>query len=89
MESDWRKFFKMLFPFLFDKQLTPANLISSSDDWPPTVCLQVHVEFTDKQGGIKLEGPPEEVEEAREKLETMIAEMQSKLCFDQITVDPK
>ncbi|XP_071529090.1 vigilin isoform X3 [Panulirus ornatus] len=50
---------------------------------------QVHVEFTDKQGGINLEGPPEEVEKAREKLENMIAEMQSKLCFEEITVDPK
>ncbi|XP_042234128.1 vigilin-like [Homarus americanus] len=61
-----------------------ANIRQITQDLP-----KVHVEFTDKQGGIKLEGPPEEVEQAREKLETMIAEMQSKLCFDQITVDPK
>lgn len=49
----------------------------------------MHVEFTDKQGGIKLEGPPEEVEEAREKLEAMIADLKSKLCYDQLVVDPK
>ncbi|XP_069948284.1 vigilin isoform X2 [Cherax quadricarinatus] len=61
-----------------------ANIRQITQDLP-----KVHVEFTDKQGGIKLEGPPEEVEAAREKLESMIAEMQSKLCFDQITVDPK
>lgn len=61
-----------------------ANIRQITQDLP-----KVHVEFTDKQGGIKLEGPPEEVEQAKEKLETMIAEMQSKLCFDQITVDPK
>ena len=47
------------------------------------------MEFTDKQGGIKLEGPPEEVEVAAGKLETMISEMKSKLCFDEISVDPK
>ena len=47
------------------------------------------MEFTDKQGGIRLEGPPEEVEKATEKLENMISEMMSKLTYDQITVDPK
>ncbi|XP_066966353.1 vigilin [Macrobrachium rosenbergii] len=61
-----------------------ANIRQITQDLP-----KVHVEFTDKQGGIRLEGPPEEVEEAREKLETMIAEMKSKLTYDQITVDPK
>lgn len=61
-----------------------ANIRQITQDLP-----KVHVEFTDKQGGIRLEGPPEEVEEAREKLETMIAEMKSKLTFEQITVDPK
>ena len=49
------------------------------------IFMQAHVEFTDKAGGIKLEGPPEEVEEAKEKLSAMITEMQSKLTFDQLT----
>jgi len=61
-----------------------ANIRQITQDLP-----KVHVEFTDKQGGIKLEGPPEEVEEARGKLEGMINEMMSKLCYDEITVDPK
>ncbi|KAG0729485.1 Vigilin [Chionoecetes opilio] len=61
-----------------------ANIRQITQDLP-----KVHVEFTDKQGGIKLEGPPEEVEVAAEKLENMIAEMKSKLCFDEISVDPK
>jgi len=61
-----------------------ANIKQITQDLP-----KVHVEFTDKAGGIKLEGPPEEVEEAKEKLSAMIAEMQSKLTFDQLTVDPK
>lgn len=61
-----------------------ANIRQITQDLP-----KVHVEFTDKQGGIKLEGPPEEVEIAAEKLENMISEMKSKLCFDEISVDPK
>jgi len=61
-----------------------ANIKQITQDLP-----KVHVEFTDKAGGIKLEGPPEEVEAAREKLDSMIKEMQSKLTFDQLTVDPK
>ncbi|ROT68907.1 Vigilin [Penaeus vannamei] len=61
-----------------------ANIRQITQDLP-----KVHVEFTDKQGGIKLEGPPEEVEEAREKLEAMIADLKSKLCYDQLVVDPK
>lgn len=55
----------------------------------PILLPQVHVEFTDKQGGVKLEGPPEEVEICREKLETMIADLRGRLCFEQISVDPK
>lgn len=61
-----------------------ANIKQITQDLP-----KVHVEFTDNAGGIKLEGPPEEVETAREKLSAMIEEMQSKLSFDQLTVDPK
>ncbi|XP_037797231.1 vigilin-like [Penaeus monodon] len=61
-----------------------ANIRQITQDLP-----KVHVEFTDKQGGIKLEGPPEEVDEAREKLEAMIADLKSKLCYDQLVVDPK
>jgi len=61
-----------------------ANIKQITQDLP-----KVHVEFTDKAGGIKLEGPPEEVEAAQEKLSAMITEMQSKLTFDQLTVDPK
>lgn len=61
-----------------------ANIKQITADLP-----KVHVEFTDKAGGIKLEGPPEEVEAAQEKLNSMIEEMQSKLTFDQLTVDPK
>uniref|UniRef100_A0A2P2HWJ6 Vigilin n=1 Tax=Hirondellea gigas TaxID=1518452 RepID=A0A2P2HWJ6_9CRUS len=49
----------------------------------------VHVEFTDKGESIKLEGPRDDVEKARDNLETMIAEMLSRLKQDQITVDSK
>nr|XP_053638185.1 vigilin-like [Cherax quadricarinatus] len=60
-----------------------VNIRQITQDHP-----KVHVEFQGQQGSIKLEGPPEEVVAAIEKLEFMIAELQRKLCFDQITVNP-
>jgi hypothetical protein len=51
--------------------------------------FQVHVEFTDKEDRIKIEGPPEEVEKAQSKLENMATDLISKLTFVEMTVDPK
>jgi len=51
--------------------------------------FQVHVEFTDKEDRIKIEGPPEEVEKAQAALESMAADLISKLTFVEMTVDPK
>lgn len=51
--------------------------------------LQVHVEFTDKEDKIKIEGPPEEVEKAQEDLEAMAKDLIAKLTFEEIGVDPK
>lgn len=51
--------------------------------------FQVHVEFTDKEDRIKIEGPPEEVEKAQVALENMAADLISKLTFVEMTVDPK
>jgi len=50
---------------------------------------KVHVEFTDKEDRIKIEGPPEEVEKAQAALENMAADLISKLTFVEMTVDPK
>jgi hypothetical protein len=51
--------------------------------------FQVHVEFTDKEDRIKIEGPPEEVEKAQAKLENMATDLISKLIFVEMIVDPK
>lgn len=61
-----------------------ANINKITEDFP-----LVHVEFADKGETIKIEGPREDVEKARENLETMIAEMMSRLKQDTIDVDPK
>jgi transcription antitermination factor NusA-like protein len=49
----------------------------------------VHVEFTDKEDKIKIEGPPEEVEKAQASLEKMARDLISKLTFVEMVVDPK
>jgi transcription antitermination factor NusA-like protein len=49
----------------------------------------VHVEFTDKEDRIKIEGLPEEVEKAQASLEKMARDLISKLTFVEIVVDPK
>lgn len=61
-----------------------ANINKITQEYPA-----VHVEFTDEGELIKLEGPRDDVDQARENLETMIAEMKSRLTQDQITVDSK
>ncbi|XP_059485488.1 vigilin [Neocloeon triangulifer] len=64
-----------------------ANIRSMTQDLP-----KVHVEFTvinDKEGKIKIEGPPEEVEKAQRALEDMVKDLTSKLTFEEIVVDPK
>nr|CAD7196081.1 unnamed protein product [Timema douglasi] len=50
---------------------------------------KVHVEFTEKEDHIKIEGPPEEVEKAQQALETMASDLINKLIFIELTVDPK
>ncbi|XP_071446747.1 vigilin [Hetaerina americana] len=50
---------------------------------------KVHVEFTEKDERIKIEGPPEEVDEAQKALEAKVNDLVSRLVFDEITVDPK
>lgn len=50
---------------------------------------KVHVEFTDKEDKIKIEGPPEEVEKAQEQIETMAKDLVSRMTFEEMHVDPK
>lgn len=50
---------------------------------------KVHVEFTDKEDKIKIEGPPEEVETALEQIQAITQDLLKKLTFEELTVDPK
>eukprot|EP00096_Caligus_rogercresseyi_P014501 TRINITY_DN700_c0_g1_i6.p1 TRINITY_DN700_c0_g1~~TRINITY_DN700_c0_g1_i6.p1 ORF type:complete len:1348 (+),score=556.54 TRINITY_DN700_c0_g1_i6:85-4128(+) len=50
---------------------------------------KVHVEFGDLSDAIKIEGPPEEVEQARQNLEAQVHSLTSTMSFAEVTVDPK
>lgn len=50
---------------------------------------KVHVEFTDKEDKIKIEGPPEEVEKAQEQIENMARDLFNRMTFIELHVDPK
>ncbi len=51
--------------------------------------FQVHVEFLEVGDKIKVEGPPEEVEKARESLEQQAQELVGRMSFCDINVDAK
>jgi len=50
---------------------------------------KVHVEFSDKENKIKIEGPPDEVQKAFEQLDAIAKDLISKLTFNEIYIDPK
>lgn len=50
---------------------------------------KVHVEFTEKENKIKIEGPPDEVEKAQAELEKEVKELLSTHTFEELKVDPK
>ena len=51
--------------------------------------FQVHVEFSEGGDVIKIEGPPDESEKAREILEAQAQELIKKMDFAEISVDAK
>ncbi|XP_074655321.1 vigilin-like [Tubulanus polymorphus] len=50
---------------------------------------KVHIEFTDGEDKIVIEGPPGEVEQAREELEKKVKDLTSRMDFVEIKIDPK
>nr|CAI5828480.1 unnamed protein product [Callosobruchus analis] len=50
---------------------------------------KVHVEFTEKEDKIKIEGPPEEVEKAQEQIEEIAKDLIARMTFTEMHVDPK
>ena len=54
----------------------------------PVLC-QVHIEFSDGQDKIELEGPPEDVEAAQKALEEITTDLKRRMTFAEIDVDQK
>ncbi|KAL1494803.1 hypothetical protein ABEB36_010342 [Hypothenemus hampei] len=50
---------------------------------------KVHVEFTDKEDKIRIEGPPDEMEKAQEQIETIANSLMQNMCFVEMQVDPR
>lgn len=61
-----------------------ANIKELSADWP-----KVHIEFNDKEDKIRINGPPEEVQKAQEKIDQIVSELKASMVFMEINVDPK
>ena len=56
---------------------------------PVFVPAQVHIEFTEGQDKITVEGAPEEVQEAKRALEETIADLMARMDFAEIEIDQK
>ncbi|KAJ8022002.1 Vigilin [Holothuria leucospilota] len=50
---------------------------------------KVHIEFAEGSDRIELEGPPEQVEEAKKHLEQVVSELRNTLAFDTLNIDPR
>merc|ERR1712241_599248 len=50
---------------------------------------KVHVEFMDSGNAIKIEGPPDEADKARDILENQANELKTKMSFAEISIDAK
>lgn len=61
-----------------------SNLRHITQDFP-----RVHIEFTDEQDHIRLEGPPDDVEAAKIQLENITKDLISRMAFVQLSIDPK
>lgn len=62
---------------------------STSFQLNASVSTQVHVEFPDAGDQIKVEGPPDETEKAKETLEAQAADLVARMAFVEINVDAK
>uniref|UniRef100_T1J4B4 K Homology domain-containing protein n=1 Tax=Strigamia maritima TaxID=126957 RepID=T1J4B4_STRMM len=61
-----------------------ANIRLITQDLP-----KLHVEFRDVEDKILIEGPPEEVEQAKNEIEKMSLDLQNRLHFVEVEVEPK
>ena len=51
--------------------------------------FQVHIEFSDGQDKIELEGPPDDVEAAQKALEEITSNLRRRMTFAEIDVEQK
>ena len=51
--------------------------------------VQVHIEFTEGQDKITVEGSPEEVQDAIKALQDIITDLRTRMDYAEINVDPK
>jgi len=68
--------------FIIGKQGVNVKRITS--EFP-----RVHIEFTDEQDQIRLEGPPDDVQQAGKILEDITTDLVKKMSFVELTIDPK
>ncbi|XP_025081209.1 vigilin-like [Pomacea canaliculata] len=61
-----------------------ASIKKITEDFP-----KVHIEFTEGQDKITVEGPPEEVQEAVHALEQIISDLKMRMDYAEIVVDQK
>lgn len=61
-----------------------ANIRRITNDLP-----RVHIEFNDEQDEIRLEGPPEDVEQAEKIIKDQTAELVKNMSYLEVNIDPK
>lgn len=61
-----------------------AKIRQLTHDFP-----KVHVEFTEGQDKIRVEGPPDDVQQAKTILEEITRDLESRMAFAEVQVDPK
>uniref|UniRef100_A0A672ZS72 Vigilin n=1 Tax=Sphaeramia orbicularis TaxID=375764 RepID=A0A672ZS72_9TELE len=52
-------------------------------------CLQVHIEFTEGEDKITLEGPTKDVQMVQSQIEAIVTDLVSRMDYAEISVDPK
>ncbi|XP_061189597.1 vigilin-like [Saccostrea echinata] len=61
-----------------------ANVKKITQDFP-----KVHIEFTEGQNKIQIEGPPEEVDDAVKALEAIVRDLKKRMDFTEVNIDQK
>ncbi|KAG1666666.1 Vigilin [Nymphon striatum] len=71
-----------LHKFIIGKQGSNINQVTQN-------LPKVHVEFTGGEDKIKIEGPPEDVERVKNSLSDMVKDLESRIAFEELNIEPK